>query len=340
MADIDLRFNAKYRTETVALQRLEGLGKNVVGATAASRIATLHKLSREGVSICLAKAARFPARKAEIHELIEEFLTFGAKAVLSTGAQRGGDFLNNQLRGQWAERVVLSMAIDDVRLIPFGPSGAAMPGEEDHREVIMTFKEIHLLEGKRPDLIAFSRQAYESLSSESRARAESWPKRRLDAADEEIVRQSLCGVEVKNSSWHYERRRDAGGGPLSITVKAEEVSEIANWCERYALPVVFIQVLFDELYCMSFRRMQQAIDRGQLYRPGDYLLDEQTGEKTYHRFLLDDYRHRCGKVVFPNQSTAEVRVLKDGAVVPYINFQPAIAVDVATEIIQTELNAQ
>ena len=82
--------------------------------------------------------------------LIREFLELGAKAILSTGAQRSGDFLNNQLRGRWAEDVVVSMWLPDLHLVAFGPSGAAMPGHEDHRRIITTFREIELVEGKRP----------------------------------------------------------------------------------------------------------------------------------------------------------------------------------------------
>lgn len=169
-----------------------------------------------------------------------------------TGSQRGGDFLNNQLRGQWAERVALSMPIEGLDLVPFGPSGAAMPGEEDHREVIMTFREILLLESKRPDLLAFNRANWDGLGQAERERIAEWPKRRLEAADDLLVRQARCGIEVKNSTWHYETRRKAGGGPLSITVKKEEVADIQNWSSKTGLPVVFMQVLFDEVYCMSF----------------------------------------------------------------------------------------
>src|SRR4051812_40198296 len=75
----------------------------------------------------------------------------------------GGDFLNNQLRGQWAERVAVSLPVPGLHLVEFGPSGAAMPGEEDHRKVIMTFKEISLLEGKRPDLLAFDTEVWDGL---------------------------------------------------------------------------------------------------------------------------------------------------------------------------------
>lgn len=338
MMHSDAAFNAKYQQETEALLRLEALDTSTVGSSALKRISTLHKLSREGVTAVLRKAERFPARQQEITQLLEEFLRYGAKAVLSTGAQRGGDFLNNQLRGQWAERVVLSMNVECLQFLPFGPSGAAMPGEEDHREVVMTFKEIHLLEGKRPDLLAFHATTWQAMTLNDRDSTADWPKRRLNPKDEASVRRAVCGIEVKNSTWHYEKRRGAGGGPLSITVKAEEVSEIAAWCSRYSLPVIFIQVLFDELYCMSFSRMRDAIARGFLYRQGDYMLDEQTGEKNYHRFLLQDFRHRCGCVAFPDESTAEIRLLEDGNVVPFINFQPALAAEVVSEVVRNEID--
>jgi hypothetical protein len=74
-------------------------------------------------------------------------------------------------------------------LVPFGPSGAAMPGEENHRETIMTFREIMLLEGKRPDLIAFDSDVWKQLLEEERVKAATWPERVLEPADETIVRK-------------------------------------------------------------------------------------------------------------------------------------------------------
>ncbi|HZY87428.1 MAG TPA: hypothetical protein VFE78_21505, partial [Gemmataceae bacterium] len=265
-------FSAKYASEQNAVERLVALGRKRLGTGAADNLKLLKRIAERGVAKSL--AGRSATRQAEINELVREFILYGAKAALLTGAQRGGDFLNNQLRGQWAERVALSLQVPGLHFAEFGPSGAAMPGEQDHRKVIMTFKEIHLLEGKRPDLIAFDTRAWGSLSGAERLLASSWPERRLEMVDEEIIRKARCGVEVKNSTWHYAKRREAGGGPLSITVKTEEVAEIQNWSRRTGLPVIFLQVLFDELYCMSFGRMEAAIKRGHLYESGDYELDK------------------------------------------------------------------
>jgi hypothetical protein len=330
-------FTAKYESEQGAVERLEALGRQKLGAGAADNIKLLKRIAERGLQRVLA-AGRTTSRQDEIRELVREFILYGAKAALLTGAQRGGDFLNNQLRGQWAERVAVSLPIPGLHLVEFGPSGAAMPGEEDHRKVIMTFKEIHLLEGKRPDLLAFDSEVWDGLGDAERLLASSWPERRLEKADEEIIKQARCGVEVKNSTWHYAKRREAGGGPLSITVKKEEVGEIQNWSRRTGLPVIFMQVLFDELYCMSFRRMEAAITRGYLYTRGDYELDERTGEKVYYKFHITPPRHLCGKVVFPSESTAEIRVLGDGHVVPYIKYEPAQTTAPVHEVVFEEIH--
>lgn len=329
-------FREKYANEQQAILRLAAKG---LRGGAAGNLKLLMEIGIKGVTHVLAKRRRFPSRQEEISELVDEFILYGAKAALLTGAQRGGDFLNNQLRGQWAERVALSMSVDGLHIVEFGPSGAAMPGEEDHRQVIMTFGEIHLLEGKRPDLLAFEQPVWDDLTAAERNLASTWPKRRLEQADEDIVKKARCGIEVKNSTWHYEKRRSAGRGPLSITVKEQEVSQIQDWSRRAGLPVIFIQVLFDELYCMSFQRMEAAIQRGYVYEPGDYELDKQTGagDKVYHKFHIVPPRHLCGKVVFPSESTAEVRVLRDGNVVPYINFKPAQAIDIVPQVILDEI---
>lgn len=278
--------------------------------------------------------------------LIREFLELGAKAILSTGAQRSGDFLNNQLRGRWAEDVVASMQLPDLKFVPFGPSGAAMPGQEDHRRIITTFREIELTEGKRPDLLLYDRPTWEGFTASEKEQALTWPERLLDPSDLALVRRGRCGIEVKNSTWHFAKRRehratldDDEGGPLSITVKDEELKKIVGWMQSTGRPLLFFQVLFDEIYCMSFSRMVDGIRNGHVYAPGDYLRDTQTGAggKVYHRFFLRDIRHRCAFVRFPDQSEARVEVLVSGSVIPYVQLLPAQAHGAVQDVITSEI---
>ena len=115
--DLERAIRAKFPSERANLERLEAVGLTGV---VRDRAALLRSIA-EGTT------RRRPRRKLNSKDrvFLREFLDFGAKAILSTGAQRGGDFLNNQLRGRWAERVVLSMTLPRFRFLAFGPSGAA-----------------------------------------------------------------------------------------------------------------------------------------------------------------------------------------------------------------------
>lgn len=329
----------RFIAERVSLERLEGTG--LTGVVKAR--ARLIRAIAEGT----AGRRRRPNLNSKDRVFLREFLDFGAKAILSTGAQRGGDFLNNQLRGRWAEQVVLSMTLRHFKFLAFGPSGAAMPGHEDHRRVITTYGEIERLEGKRPDLIAFDSEVWGSLSETEQGRAATWSERLLDDDDRQVVRAARFGIEVKNSTWHFARRRerhvslddDEDVGRLAITVKDEELDKIVGWMRNTGKPVLFFQVLFDEIYCMSFSRMVDALRDGLVYAGGDYLRDGTTGAggKLYHRFFLSDTRHRCALVHFPDASVAHVEILTSGSVIPYVELLPAQAHTEQPEVIEAEV---
>jgi hypothetical protein len=337
--DLEARFAAKYPGESPTIEALLAgpAMREKVGRGSVENLETLRRIASMGLGRVV-RGRRSVKSQDDALALAREFVEFGAKAALLTGSQRGGDFLNNQLRGQWAERVVLGMSLRGLYLVPFGPSGAAMPGAADHRRVVMAFREILLLEGKRPDLLAFDEGVWALLSADDRRAVGEWPDRRLEAADRRIVRQARCGVEVKNSVWHYGDRRRAGRGPLSVTVKEEEIADIQRWSDETGKPVVFAQVMFDEAYCMSFRRMLEAIKRGHLYAPGDCSRERQRkSDKDCHNLLLDGFRHRFARVAFPADSVAKIERLADGSVVPFIDFRPAEAADVDSEVFWREV---
>jgi hypothetical protein len=306
------------------------------------RLRDLERVAEHGLTEIKKKR---PKSADKLDDLVTGFLEYGVTAIFGAGAQRGGDFLLNQLRGRWAEEVVLSMAIDGLVLKPFGPTGAAMPGEEDYRHVRITFDAINRLEGKRPDLIGFRQEVYAAFTSGHKALIDEWPTRPMGDSDAAVIKQACVGIEVKNSAWHYGNRRDAGGYALSVTVKEEEVQILESWSKRYNTPVVFVQVLFDEAYAMSFKRMRKIIQKTKNkkkppFLDNDYHRDKQSGEKDYHHIYtgLLDQTYRCADVVFPSESGAIVRALNDGSVIPYIKFAPSKAVNARSEAIWREIN--
>ena len=168
--------------------------------------------------------------------------------------QRGNDFLTRQLLGRWAEQVVLSLQLPNCKIVALGPSGAAMPGQDDYRQTVTTYGEIELLEGKRPDFVVFDSEVWERLPVDAQALTETWPTRLLDEDDLDVVKRARFGIEVKMSAWHFGKRRERQTtleeeeqnapsegtqpvGRLSITVKQEELSKIVAWMRQTGKPV-------------------------------------------------------------------------------------------------------
>lgn len=331
---VDKQFRAALEAHAGLLDRLD---KADLRPGEKTRLRLVRSVEREGLKQTVAR--RKEAGVREVIQFVEDFIELGPAALLLTGSQRGGDFLNNQLRGRWAEDVVLSIEIEGLVFRRLGPSGAAMPGAEDHRRVVSTFAAIQMLEGKRPDLIAFTLSTWQDISARDKERIATWPERVLGADDLSLVRRAVCGVEVKNSTWHYEKRRQAGGGPLSVTVKEEELIHFRKWSADHGLPIIFVQVLFDRMYCMSFARMDKAITRGYLYEEDDVLRDRRgAGGKTFYHVYATDDRHYCANVAFPDESKAVVALLESGSVVPHVLLLPARATDAKSEVFSREIN--
>lgn len=310
--------------------------------TESKRLQDLRWLSEKGLEYV---KSRRPKGFADLEALAQDFVGTGCAALFSPGPQRGGDFLQNQLRGRWAEQVVLAMPIDGLKLFAFGPTGAAMPGEEDYVSIRRNFDTISRLEGKRPDLIGFRTDDWESLDADQRLRIERWQTQPLEADDAELIRRAAVGIEVKNSTWHYARRRAAGGGALSITVKQEELEILSRWSQELGVSIIFIQTFFDEAYVMSFKRMREVIAGGERQShedyciDDDYKLDRQSGAKEYHHIYtgLVDQKYRCADVTYPDQSEGVVQTLADGNVIPYIKFAPSEATNVRSEVVLREI---
>jgi hypothetical protein len=335
MRELDAQLCAKWAEDEGLLEKLAPQ----LSSTETARIAIIRRAVVKGIDSVLARRA-LQASQDEAIEAIRNYIAYGAASVLNVGGQRGGDFLLNQLRGQWAEDVAMSVPIPGYHLVRFGPSSAAMPGEQDHDAIVRAFRQIVLTEGKRPDLLAFATDTWDVMTEAEQAAVTEWPSRPLRAGEPELVSAAACGIEVKNSTWAYKVRRDSGNTkPLSITVKDEEIESILGWERETGLPMIFFQVLFDELYCMSFARMAAAIDAKAVYG-GDYVNEPGAAGKDVHWFLLTELtrqRHQLADVVFPSGSEAVVRVMGDGNVIPYIRFQPAAVTGTRPEVFEQEL---
>jgi hypothetical protein len=350
IAALQAGFNTRFDAEQELFERLEKrptLAKNErdsrkLRTGEREQLRLLRRIRTEGLQQVVDKRPK-PESKEEAIDLATDFIELGPKAALSAGGQRGGDFLSNSIISQWAERVALSMKIGDLVLSPFGPTGAAIPGEAEHQRLVLTYREIHLLEGKRPDLLGFDTAILAAMSDPTRATVRDWPNRSLTPAEAVLVKQARCGIEVKNSTWYYKIRRDffqrqhkPDEAPLSITVKDEEIKAIQDWSDQTGRPVIFLQVLFDEVYCMSFRRMLGVIKRGP--KPGEYEKKKERGadNKFVHNFKLRGSEYLCAQVSKPT-AKADVHEQPNGKVHFTVALAPASATDINPDVIRREI---
>ncbi len=129
LAKLEAAFRTIYQRELPLLERLLAALKDrrAVSEVAADgadwkgggaitkRAKLLTQVYERGLASVLGRRAS-AASQGKILQLVEEFTRLGAQAAISVGPQRAGDFLNNQLRGRWAEEVVLSLKVPGLNL--------------------------------------------------------------------------------------------------------------------------------------------------------------------------------------------------------------------------------
>jgi len=261
-------------------------------------------------------------------ELAERVAKLGIKAALVTRPVRGSDFMSRQGVGRWAEDVVVSLvsAVTGGQVIAFGPSSAVVPGDRSYEEAILGFREISLVESKRPDLLIF-RAALREMLEENATRIHEWPTRMLDDSDRALIAQASFAAEVKFSSWNYQKRlENKKESWLSLTLKEEERSPFAEWLKTFGRPLLLFQVFFDRVYCVNFNRMEELIALPAAITKGVYekTTDTRRGVgKPYHKLVLTDETYLVGQVIPPAKPTARLVTLTDGQVVPMVDLGSA-----------------
>jgi hypothetical protein len=119
----------------------------------------------------------------------------------------GQGFPEQQPAWPLAEQVVLSIATDDLCLSALTFPGRHA-GEEDHWKTVTTFGR-SVCWKETPRSVGSHRRSTPVCHAEKDL-IRSWPDRPLKPADDRLVRQARCGIEVKSSLWHFETKAERG----------------------------------------------------------------------------------------------------------------------------------
>lgn len=186
-------------------------------------------------------------------ELDDRFKTEGVYAAMDVDVGRGRGFALNQDQGYWAEQLLRTLP-GEVQFVYFGLSDPVDPRSPQYAPTRRKHRYILVIEGKRPDLLAFPRAVVAACPH-----ILDWAERPLNASDFELLRaHALGGVEIKSSKQHYGvrqrmRANDGRFGNLSFTVKDEEFDDLNRWQSNNPHPrVVLMQVFVDQIHWMPY----------------------------------------------------------------------------------------
>ncbi len=155
--------------------------------------------------------------------------------------------MTNKRLGDWGEDLVARSIPSDFVVVKYGRAGELVAGEPGFREFYNHYQDELDAFGKRPDLLIFKPQDYESANLN------------LSEADNEdiaeVVRKAVAAIEVRSSNYLSRRYRPGSSSPfqvLSFTIKVEDIAIVRNWVQNTGVPHYYAQVPFDEVYSIGF----------------------------------------------------------------------------------------
>jgi len=177
-----------------------------------------------------------------------KFLSLGGWNLTKSkklGPPRGLDFYIKWSFGNWAEEITYKVCQEvlarelNIQVYRYGYSAGRIPKNLKEFEEIMREKnELERL-GKRPNFLLFDLDF-----ARAKERELSQIMRKPDEEIGDLVKEAVLGLEVEQSMWFVKRAK----GPLSFTVKEEDVVRLRSWQERFGVPIVIFQVFLDEVH--------------------------------------------------------------------------------------------
>jgi len=173
------------------------------------------------------------------------------------------NFLTNREQGDWAESLVqraVNESESNLIALKYGRSDEITAGDTGFKEFYESYQNELDSIGKKPDLLLFHVDEYE----------DSWkldislrPEDELD----KIAGKAIAALEVRSSAFlvdSYDKHVQSGSGRmarkfLSFTPKAEDLLVIHKWIMNYSVKHFYVQVFFDRIYAISFRKILEII---------------------------------------------------------------------------------
>lgn len=251
---------------------------------------------------------------------------------------RGSDFLMRWSQGRWSEEILIEAFGRNRhwKAIPFGPSSVA---PEDPKKLELYFERLEASGvGKRPDLLIFAKDAYESV----RAAVERLGIENIPFTPEEdlrfLIEKAVCAAEVENSLWvskampHYGKGRPSNADPNlvvflrsqkvpTVIIKDEDLKPLTVWQKKWNISIYVFHVFYDQGFFISFNRALELIKKNIVevteqifFAPGGA-----TTKKGIYKIWYS-LASPLGEIVQRPDLSSKVVQDKNGHILPYVHF--------------------
>jgi len=197
------------------------------------------------------------AYKEDIKEISQKIpssivnLTLGRRRG-SPPTQAFSDFLTHSEQGDWAETLFFK-GLKKLKIpyipIRYGRSDKIIAGDPDFKDFYERYQNELDSIGKRPDILLFKPDEYKKEWGEDISQF---------SLDElfNIVPHAIVGFEVRSSAYLTKKYKPKDKRPfLSFTPKVEDLLVVLKWIDIFGVPQFYIQVFFDSIYAISFKKI-------------------------------------------------------------------------------------
>jgi len=241
--------------------------------------------------------------------------------------QAFSDFLTHKEQGDWAEDLMLEILnghLIEYPSVSYGRKDDLIAGDKGFSKFYEMYQQELDEIGKCPDILIFDK---DNIKSEEISLIKSEVARK-EIVD--IVSKARAALEVRSSAFLVEKyekfvkskkaTKDGKRKFLSFTPKIEDLSVILKWIQIHNVPHYYVQVLFDQIYVISFKKILKLLTEKAAYK-NKYFIEKNSKNqfKSTIHINLNEGDCICKKVTLPKH-LSEMKKLPRGRLLFYVKF--------------------
>lgn len=267
-----------------------------------------------------------------IEELAKKINEYNPKIDLTVKRKKGrtptqafSEFLTNKEQGDWAEELILKILNQNLKKfisVSYGRKDNLIAGDEEFPEFYENYQTELDEIGKCPDILIFEKDTDQNIEYEISSN-----KQRKELI--EVVKKAKAALEVRSSSFLVKKYSEfiknrgnvlKGRDFLSFTPKVEDLSLILNWIRIHGVPHYYVQVLFDSIYVISFKKILEILSDPVNFKK-KYFIEENSKNQFKSTIHINLNEGVCiSSDVYLPEHKSEMKELPRGRILFFVKF--------------------